>query len=108
MAKLLTIKSQDILNEVLKKLTPSWVDCFSASTIEKAQVTKSQPRNFMFGTILNSKFIKLSKPCAGFKAGDVVSIADIYEIDTASNIAGLIIYRLGNSGMSKPPKIVEA
>lgn len=108
MAKLLTIKSQDTLNEVLKKLTPSWVDCFSASTIEKAQVSKSQSRNFMFGTILNSKFIKLAKPASGFKAGDVVSLADLYETESASNIAGLIIYRLGNSGMSKPPKIVEA
>lgn len=108
MAKLLTIKSNDTLNEVLNKLTPSWKDCFSLSTIEKAQVTKSSSRNFMFGTIMNSKFIKLNKAVAGFKAGDVVSIADIYEAESASNIASLIIYRLGNSGMSKQPTIVEA
>lgn len=108
MAKLLSIKSDEVLNQVLNKLTPSWVDCFSASTIEKAQVSKSQSRNYMFGTIMNAKFIKLSKPASGFKAGDVVSLADLYETESASNIAGLIIYRLGNSGMSKPPKIVEA
>lgn len=108
MAKLLTIKSDEVLNQVLTKLTPSWIDCFSASTIEKAQVAKSQSRNYMFGTIMNTKFIKLSKSASGFKAGDVVSISDLYEAESASNIAGLIIYRLGNSGMSKQPKIVEA
>lgn len=108
MAKLLTIKSDEVLNQVLNKLTPSWVDCFSASTIEKAQVSKSQSRNYMFGTIMNAKFIKLAKPASGFKAGDVVSLADIYEQESASNIAGLIIYRLGHSGLAKQPTIVEA
>ena len=107
MAKL-SIKSQDQLNEILGKLAPSWKGCFSSTTIEQAQVPKSTSRNYMFGTIINKKFIKLSKACAGFKAGDIVSIADIYEEDSASNIAGLIIYRLGNSGLTKQPTIVEA
>ena len=108
MAKKLTIKSDQTLNQILSKLTPSWVGCFDEGTVNKAQTPKSQSRNYMFGTIMNTKFIKLSKPASGFKAGDVVSLADLYETESASNIAGLIIYRLGNSGMSKPPKIVEA
>ncbi len=107
MAKL-KIKSDDTLNAVLNKLTPSWVDVFPKATIEKAQVAKSSSRNYMFGNIMNNKFIKLSKPSAGFKAGDIVSIADIYDEESASNIAGLIIYRLGNSGLTKQPTIVEA
>ena len=108
MAKKLTIKSDDTLNQVLSKLTPSWDGVFPKATIEKAQVAKSSSRNFMFGNIMNNKFIKLSKPCANFKAGDIVSISDIYEEESASNIAGLIIYRLGNSGLTKQPTIVEA
>ena len=108
MAKKLTIKSEDTLNQVLSKLTPSWDGIFTKSTVEKGQVAKSSSRNYMFGNIINNKFIKLSKPSAGFKAGDIVSIADIYDEDSASNIAGLIIYRLGNSGLTKQPTIVEA
>ena len=108
MAKKLTIKDNEVLNTVLGKLTPSWVDVFPKATVEKAQVAKSSSRNYMFGNIMNAKFIKLSKPSAGFKAGDIVSIADIYEEDSASNIAGLIIFRLANSGLSKQPTIVEA
>lgn len=107
MAKKLTIKSDDILNEVLNKLTPSWKDSFDKATIEKAQTAKSKSRNYMFGVIMNEKFIKLNKACAGFKAGDVVSISDIYEEESASNVAGLIIYRLANSGFKKPV-VVEA
>ena len=108
MAKKLTIKSDDTLNTVLSKLAKSWDGVFPKATIEKAQVAKSSSRNFMFGNIMNNKFIKLSKASAGFKAGDIVSLADIYEEESASNIAGLIIYRLGNSGLSKQPTIVEA
>ena len=107
MAKL-KIKSEETLNQVLSKLTPSWDQVFPKATIEKAQVAKSSSRNYMFGNIMNNKFIKLSKPSAGFKAGDIVSIADIYDEESASNIAGLIIYRLGNSGLTKQPTIVEA
>lgn len=107
MAKLLTIK-ESLMNEVLNKLVPSWVGCFDEGTVNKAQVTKSASRNYMFGTILNTKFIKLSKPVAGFKVGTVVSLVDIYEQESASNIAGLIIYRLGHSGLTKQPTIVEA
>ena len=107
MAKL-KIKSEETLNQVLSKLTPSWLDVFPLATIEKGQVKKSSSRNYMFGNIMNNKFIKLSKPSAGFKAGDIVSIADIYDEESASNIAGLIIYRLGNSGLTKQPTIVEA
>ena len=108
MAKKLTIKSDDTLNQVLSKLTPSWDGVFPKSTVEKGQVAKSSSRNFMFGNIMNAKFIKLSKASGEFKAGDIVSIADIYDEDSASNIAGLIIYRLGNSGLTKQPTIVEA
>ena len=107
MAKL-TIKSQDQLNEVLGKLAPSWKGCFSPSTIEQAQVSKSSSRNYMFGVIINKKFIKLSKACNGFKVGAVVALCDIYDDESASNIASLIIYRLGNSGLLKEPTIAEA
>ena len=107
MAKL-TIKNKDQLNEVLGKLAPSWKGCFSPSTIEQAQVSKSSSRNYMFGVIINKKFIKLSKACNGFKVGAVVSLTDIYVDESASNIASLIIYRLGNSGLTKEPAIVEA
>jgi hypothetical protein len=107
MAKL-TIKNQDQLNEVLNKLAPSWKGCFSPATIEQAQVSKSSSRNYMFGVIMNKAFIKLSKPCNGFKVGAVVSLSDIYVDESASNIASLIIYRLGNSGLTKEPAIVEA
>ena len=108
MSKKLTVKSNEVLNEVLNKLTPAWKDSFDKATIEKAQVAKSSSRNYMFGNIMNNKFIKLSKASAGFKAGDIVSIADIYDKKSASNIAGLIIYRLGNSGLTKQPTLVEA
>lgn len=107
MAKL-TIKSQDQLNEILGKLAPSWKGCFSPSTIEQAQVSKSSSRNYMFGVIINKKFIKLSKACNGFKVGAVVALCDIYDDESASNIASLIIYRLGNSGLTKEPTVVEA
>lgn len=107
MAKL-TIKNQDQLNEVLNRLAPSWKGCFSPSTIEQAQVSKSSSRNYMFGVIINKKFIKLSKACNGFKVGAVVALCDIYDDESASNIASLIIYRLGNSGLTKEPTVVEA
>ena len=108
MAKKLTIKSDDTLNTVLGKLTPSWEGVFPKATIEKAQVAKSSSRNYMFGNIMNAKFIKLLKASGEFKAGDIVSISDIYDEESASNIAGLIIYRLGNSGIIKQPTVVEA
>ena len=108
MAKKLTIKDNEVLNTVLGKLTPSWEGVFPKATVEKGQVAKSSSRNFMFGNIMNAKFIKLSKASGEFKAGDVVSISDIYEEESASNIAGLIIYRLGNSGLTKQPTLVEA
>ena len=108
MAKKLTIKDNEVLNTVLGKLTPSWEGVFPKATVEKGQVAKSSSRNFMFGNIMNAKFIKLSKASGEFKAGDIVSISDIYDEETASNIAGLIIYRLGNSGILKQQTIVEA
>ena len=108
MAKKLTIKDNEVLNTVLNKLTPSWEGVFPKATVEKGQVAKSSSRNFMFGNIMNAKFIKLSKASGEFKAGDIVSIADIYDEESASNIAGLIIYRLGNSGLTKQPTLVEA
>lgn len=108
MAKKLTIKDNETLSTVLGKLTPSWDQVFPKATVEKGQVPKSSSRNYMFGNIMNTKFIKLSKASGEFKAGDVVSISDIYEEESASNIAGLIIYRLGNSGILKQPTVVEA
>ena len=108
MAKKLTIKDNETLSTVLGKLTPSWDEVFPKATIEKGQVPKSSSRNYMFGNIMNAKFIKLSKASGEFKAGDIVSIADIYDEESASNIAGLIIYRLGNSGILKQPTVVEA
>ena len=107
MAKL-TIKSQDQLNAILGKLAPSWKGCFPQATVEQAQVSKSSSRNYMFGVIINKKFIKLSKACNGFKVGAVVALCDIYDDESASNIASLIIYRLGNSGLTKEPTVVEA
>lgn len=107
MAKL-TIKSKDQLNEILNRLTPSWEGCFPNDTIQKAQVPKSGSRNYMFGNIINRKFIKLSKAAAGFKKGDIVSLGDLYNEESAQNIAGLIIYRLGHSGLMNEPTVVEA
>lgn len=107
MAKL-TIKNAEQLNEVLAKLAPSWVGCFPKETLEKAQVAKSSSRNYMFGVLMNEKFIKLSKATNGFKAGEVVSISDIYVDEVACNIASLIIYRLGHNGLAKQPTVVEA
>lgn len=106
MAKL-TLKDSQI-NEVLNKLTPSWASCVDAATLAKAQVPQSSTRNWLFGTIINAKFIKLSKTVDSHKAGTVVSIADIYNADSAQSLAGLIIYRLGHSGLAKQPTVVEA
>lgn len=106
MAKL-TIKTNKTLNEVLNKLTPSWEGCFPKSTIEKAQ-ERGQSRNYVFGKIINAKFIRLTKASAGFKKGVLVSLTDIYDDESASNITGLIIYRLANSGLLKEPEVVEA
>lgn len=107
MAKL-TIKNKEQLNEVLTKLAPSWKGCFTQTQIDQAQVAGSGTRNYMFGVIMNRKFIKLSKVCNGHKVGEVVSLTDIYVDASASNIASLIIYRLGNSGLTKEPTVVEA
>ena len=106
MAKL-TIKNKDQLNEVLTKLAPSWKGCFPQATVENAQIAGSSSRNYMFGVIMNRKFIKLSKACNGHKAGDVVALTDIYVDESASNITSLIIYRLGNSGLTKEPTVAE-
>lgn len=107
MATKLTLKPEQI-NLVLNKLTPSWKECVNQEDLLKAQEAGSQTRNWLFGTIINSKFIKLSKACAGFKAGSIVSISDIYDTDSAQSLAGLIIYRLAHSGLVKQPSIVEA
>ena len=107
MAKLI-IKNAEQLSEVLNKLVPSWKGCFSPNTVEQAQIPKSSSRSYMFGVIMNKKFIKLSKPCNGHKAGEVVTLTDIYDDESAANIASLIIYRLGNSGLTKEPTIAEA
>ena len=103
------IKATDkTLNNIVTKLTPSWEGCISDKTIQDAQVSKSQARNWLFGTIINKKFIKLSKGCNGFKKDSIVALIDIYDDDSAASIAGLIIYRLGNSGLVKEPTIAEA
>ena len=100
--------SDKSLNGVITKLAPSWEGCIPDKTIEDAQVAKSQARNWLFGTIINKKFIKLSKGCNGFKKDSIVSLTDIYDDESASSVAGLIIYRLGNSGLIKEPIIAEA
>ena len=106
--KKLILKDAQI-NEVLAKLTPAWEGCVSEDTLMKAQVSKSQDRKWLFGTIINFKFIELSKPCAGFKAGEVVSISDIYDEESAQSLAGLIIYRLANKGgLLKSPTLIKA
>lgn len=98
----LKISSEDKLNIILNKLVPAWKDCFSKETIEQAQTAKSQSRNYMFGVLMNERFIKLSRDCGGYKKGSTVSITDLYEDDSASNLVSLMIYRLGNSGYKKP------
>ena len=105
MAKLNLKESQ--INEVLAKLTPSWEGCVNPEDLEKAQEAKSGTRNWLFGTIINAKFIRLNKSVCGFKKGEVVSISDIYNTESAQSLAGLIIYRLGHSGLTKSPAIAE-
>lgn len=106
MAKL-KISTDTAMNKILDKIIPCWKECFNKQTIENAQVSKSQARKYMFGKIMNEKFIKLSKASAGFKKGDIVSISDLYQEEYAQNLVGLIIYRLGSSGFKKPV-IMEA
>ena len=105
--KKLTLKDNQ-LNEVLNKLTPAWNECIDADTLARAQEPKSSSRNWLFGTIINSKFIKLSKAVSGHKIGDIVAISDIYDVESAQSLTGLLIYRLGHSGLIKSPVIVEA
>ena len=105
MAKL-NLKEEQI-NTVLNKLVPSWTGCIREDDLEKAQVPKSSTRNWLFGTIINSKFIRLNKAVNGFKKGEIVSISDIYNVESAQSLAGLIIYRLGHSGLTKSPTIAE-
>ena len=105
MAKLNLKESQ--INEVLAKLTPSWNGCIREDDLEKAQTPKSSTRKWLFGVIINQKFIKLNKASCGFKKGEVVSISDIYNTESAQSLAGLIIYRLGHSGLTKSPAIAE-
>ena len=106
MAKLTIKESQ--MKETLDKLTPCWVGCVDAQTLAKAQESQSITRNWLFGTIINSKFIKLNKKVDGMNPGSIVSLTDIYDIESARSLAGLIIYRLGHSGLIKQPKVVEA
>ena len=105
MAKLNLKESQ--INEVLNKLVPSWEGCVNPDDLAKAQTPKSSTRNWLFGTVINQKFIKLNKPVCGFAKGAIVSIADIYNVESAQSLAGLIIYRLGHSGLTKQPSIAE-
>ena len=105
MAKLNLKESQ--INTVLNKLVPSWEGCVNPDDLEKAQIAKSSTRNWLFGTIINQKFIRLNKAVNGFKKGEVVSIADIYNNESAQSLAGLIIYRLGHSGLTRQPSVAE-
>jgi len=98
---------EDQINTVLAKLTPSWTGCIREDDLEKAQIAKSSTRKWLFGVIINQKFIKLNKSACGFKKGEIVSIADIYNVESAQSLAGLIIYRLGHSGLTKQPSIAE-
>lgn len=107
MAKLNLKETQ--LNIVLNKLVPSWEGCVDADTLAKAQIAKHKTRDWLFGTIINAKFIKLNKTVDGHKAGSIVSISDIYNTESAQSLAGLIIYRLAHpSGLAKQPTVVEA
>ena len=106
MAKLLTLTDKQI-NEVLTKLTPHWIGTLEPENLDKAQEAKSATRNWFFGMVINTKFIELNKASAGFKVGDIVSIADIFEPETAQSVAGLIIYRLKHNGLVKQPTIAR-
>lgn len=106
MAKL-KISTDKAMNTILDKVVPCWKECFNKSTIEKAQEAGSQSRKYMFGVLMNEKFIKLNKASAGFKKDDIVSISDLYQEEYATNLCSLIIYRLGSSGFKKP-MIMEA
>ncbi len=106
MAKLDLKKPQ--IKEVLDRLTPSWEGCVDADTLAKAQVAPSSTRNWLFGNIINTEFIKLKKAVDGHEVGTIVSIADIYNVESAQSLAGLIIFRLAHpGGLLKQPTIVE-
>lgn len=101
MAKL-KISTEKAMSTILDKVVPCWKESFNKTTIEKAQESGSQSRKYMFGVLMNEKFIKLNKASAGFKKGAIVSISDLYQEEYATNLCSLIIYRLGSSGFKKP------
>ena len=98
--------SEKNVSEVLNKLTPSFSECYDEEFIEKAQVKKSKARNALFGVIINAKFIVLKKDNE-LDEPTLYSIADIYDDSSSQDLAGLIIYRLNNSGVIKSPTILR-
>lgn len=106
MAKL-KISTEKAMNAILDKVVPCWRESFNKLTIDKAQEAGSQSRKYMFGVLMNEKFIKLNKASTGFKKGDIVSISELYQEEYAQNLCSLIIYRLGSNGFKKPT-IMEA
>jgi len=87
---------------VLGKLTPSFQECYSEKFIADAQVKQSKARNALFGSIINAKFIVLKKD-KDLPKPPLYAIIDIYNKKSAQNLAGLIIYRLGNAGVINTP-----
>lgn len=96
--KKLQIGNPDILNATLNKLQPMWKDCFNANFLQRAQIAKSKERNIAFGILMNEKFIVLKKD-KSLTTPPLYSISDIYEVETASNLAGLLIYRLNRGDL---------
>lgn len=96
--KKIRLTNPDIINATLNKLTPMWQGCINPDVLTRAQVAKSPTRNALFGTIINRKFIVLKKD-ASLSNPPSYSLADIYDADSASNLAGLLIYRLGQGSI---------
>ncbi len=101
MARKLTAKKEH-LNEILKKLSPSFTGCYDPKFLADAQVKKSPARNALFGSIINAKFIVL-KVDKDNPTPPLYALTDIYTKDSAQNIASLLIYRLGHNGVIKAP-----
>lgn len=89
----------DGIYEVLNTFTPVWTGCFDRDFIDSAQAPKTTARNNMFGIIMNEPFIEHN--------GSLKSLSEIYDVDTASSITGLLIYRLGNPMVRNKPRVAR-
>jgi predicted ribosome-associated RNA-binding protein Tma20 len=99
--------SQTNLNTVISKLQPSWSKVFDEDFVQRAQVAKSTERNNMFGILMNEKFIVLKKD-RELQNPPVYAISDIYTKESTSDIAGLLIYRLGHPLVRNKPTLFIA